>query len=643
MKRLVALLCALGVFGCGPFLAPRAQIAGPVRAQSTLAALARDDTAPVTVVPWPESVRRGSGSYRWPRIVRIAADPAVASATVGALVTMLRDHGLGASAGGDSAAESDIVISPAPAGSDLGNEGYRLDVGTGGVHIAAAGGAGFFYAVQTLDQLIAHDGGAVSSPIVAIEDRPQLRWRGIELDVSRHFFPVSTVERYIDVAAHYKLNVFHWHLADDEGWRLEIRRFPRLASRDQSYTQDQVRGVVAYARRRFVTVVPEIEVPGHSRAAIDAYPSLGCSEADHPATYCPSSYAISFLTDVFTEVLDLFPSEYVHIGSDEVDVRQWRRSEAERAVADHHLGSVAAIQSYMAGRIASFLQSRGRKTIAWDDLLESGMPSGVTAMVWRDVRFARRAAVLGHDVIVTPDGPLYFDAYQGDRAQEPSAMRYVSTLENVYDFDPAKGLEDIGLRRLLGVQANLWTEQIATTDHLFYMLLPRELALAEIAWSRKDRRDWTSFLERLPAQFRWLGGHGYPYRVPDVAFSVGGRGVRFREVADMRQAADVVTDGANVAVSMSAPIDGTIRFTIDGAVPSAQSRRYSHPFDVDLGRGSVTIAARAYDARGNAGAVSTCTMHARSSADKAGEYTAASWYDLMRGEKPGTYDPAKGY
>lgn len=499
-----------------------------------------------SIVPWPRYVHSGAAIGRWP----------------------------------SSAAITERILSPADKG--LGNEGYALSVTAQGVTAEANTRAGLFYAMQTFKQLIA------GSPAreMQIRDRPAYRWRGMHLDTARHFFDVATVERYIDVATHYKLNVFHWHFTDDQAWRLPVPGYPNLISGRPSYSAAQVREVVAFAARRFVTVLPEIEMPAHASAAIEAYPQFACGRSD---VFCARTSTFTFLQHALAQTFDLFPGPYVHIGGDEVPL-----SYNEPAFIAH---------------IERYVGSRGRRIVGWNEILSPQLSTNAIVMAWNSMRRAADAARRGNDVVVS-GWPLYFDAAQGDPMQEPRATRHVSTLNEVYSYDivPA-GLARDRRARLLGGEAALWTERVRTPQHLFYMLLPRELALAEILWTPRAQKNWPSFLSRLPAQFAWLDAQGYAFRIPNAAISVSGDGTVFTAVPGEMQSVDAWTAASRVKIAFSAPIDGTIRYTLDGKTPAQTAPAYREPVVVNLSPGVRLDVRAATFFHGRRGAVTECRIH----------------------------------
>jgi hexosaminidase len=441
-------------------------------------------------------------------------------------------------------------------------EGYTLRIDKDGVTLAAARPAGLFYGAWTLSQLlppevlgdgVLGDGVAADAvwtlPAVEITDAPRFPYRGMHLDVARHMFPVAFVKRYIDLLAMYKMNTFHWHLTEDQGWRIEIKKYPKLteisAFRKETqvkkqrrpfvgdgkryggfYTQDEVREVVAYAAERYVTVIPEIEMPGHSTAVLAAYPELGCTEGPFEVAmtwgvfediYCPSEETFQFLENVLTEVMELFPSRYIHIGGDEAPKTAWEKSELAQAVIEREgLKDEHELQSYFIRRIEAFLLKNGRRLVGWDEILEGGLAPEATVMSWRGMEGGIAAAREGHDVIMTPTSHVYFDYYQAEKSKEPLAIGGLTPLEKVYDFEPvpAELTAEEG-KHVLGAQGNVWTEYMKTTEYVEYMVFPRLLALAEVVWSPRQERNWMDFKRRLPEQLERLGQLGVNYRPLD--------------------------------------------------------------------------------------------------------------------------------
>lgn len=417
----------------------------------------------------------------------------------------------------------------------LNNEWYALKVSPGGISISATTEAGLYRGTRTLVQLLEQGQATTSIPCLIITDWPRFGWRGMHLDVCRHFFPVSFIKKYIDLLARYKMNSFHWHLTDDQGWRIQIKSRPELtavgawrkgsqvgAYANQQfdtvryggfYTQDEIREVVAYAAERHINVVPEIEMPGHALAALAAYPQLGCTGGPYavergwgvfPDVFCAGNDSVfTMLQDVLTEVMMLFPSQYIHIGGDECPKDRWKtcpkcqaRIKAEGLKDEHEL------QSYFIRRIEQFVNSKGRKIIGWDEILEGGLAPNATVMSWRGTEGGIAAARSGHDAVMSPTSYCYFDYYQGDPVNEPLAIGGYAPLQKVYSYEPIPAeLTTDEARHILGAQANLWTEYIQTPEHVEYMMLPRMLALAEVLWTPKEKRDEADFIRRLEAEF----------------------------------------------------------------------------------------------------------------------------------------------
>jgi hexosaminidase len=514
------------------------------------------------------------------------------------------------------------VVGQGPPGTEW--EGYELEVTRRGVRLEAPGPAGVFYGLQTLGQLLRPgvSAGAPTIPRVDIDDQPRFEYRGMHLDVGRHFFPVSFVKRYIDLLAAYKMNVFHWHLTEDQGWRLEIQAYPRLTEvgscREETileknfdpyvgdgeehcgfYTQDEVREIVEYAGQRFVTVLPEIEMPGHSVAALAAYPELACTEGPFQVStrwgvtrdiYCPKEETFDFLQDVLSETMALFPSRYIHIGGDEAPKTAWEESDlAQEVIQREGLADEEELQSWFIRRIEAFLNANGRRLIGWDEILEGGLAPNATVMSWRGMAGGIQAAQEGHDVVMTPTGYAYLDFYQGDTLQEPLAIGGFTPLEQVYAFEPVPPeLSPAQAVHVLGAQGNVWTEYMKTTDHVEYMVLPRMLALSEVAWTPGDQREWSGFLARLAPQLSRLDAAGVNFRIPDVA------GLE----EDRLYLADTAL------VHLSAPVEGgSIRFTLDGSDPGPASPLYQDPILLPLRDSGTEVAARIVLDDGRAGAI----------------------------------------
>lgn len=443
---------------------------------------------------------------------------------------------------------------------NMDDEEYRIEIGKKAVKIYAAAYNGVLYAITTLKQMLPEAiFGTVPAvdadwhlPCAIIADMPRFAYRGMHLDCSRHFFSVDAVKRYLDIMAVYKLNRFHWHLSDDQGWRIEIRRYPELTlvggyrsgtmvGRDFNsddgiryggyYTQDQIREVVAYAERLGITVVPEIDLPGHMLAALSAYPWLGCSGGPYEAWHkwgvadevlcAGKETTYEFLENVLAEVAELFPGEYIHIGGDECPKTEWEKCpDCQAKIAelglkgDGRFSAEQYLQCYVTARMQSFLATLGKKIIGWDEILEGELAEGATVMSWRGIEGGIEAASHGFDAIMTPTSHCYFDYMQSrDTAKEPVGIGGFVPLEKIYSFEPLEGIPAGSEKHILGVQANLWTEYIATEEHLQYMLLPRMLALSEVQWCRPENKDFESFRTKLAEhQLKILDIMGYNYR-----------------------------------------------------------------------------------------------------------------------------------
>jgi hexosaminidase len=450
---------------------------------------------------------------------------------------------------------SAIMLHISPEMETLGSEGYLLSVTREGITLRAAGRTGLFYGVQTLLQLA--DSSENGLPCVQIEDRPRFAWRGAMLDVSRHFLPKEFVLKFIDLLAQHKMNILQLHLTDDQGWRIEIKKYPKLteigAWRKETlvgralinpsdagfdpanqrfdgvpyggfYTQEDAREIVAYAAARHVTVVPEIEMPGHAQAAIAAYPFLGCTDAPlevsgvwgiHDVLYKPSEPTFEFLRDVLAEVMDIFPSPYIHVGGDEAVKTQWRETEECRQIQrELGLPGEEAMQSYFIGCMDEFITQSGRTLIGWDEILEGGLSPGAVVMSWRGEEGGIEAAALQHDVVMAPHRFTYFDYYQSDaRTTEPLAFHELLTLPTVYGYDPIAAALPPGQEgHVLGTQCQLWTEYMPTSQQVEYQAFPRLCAFAEVAWTDKKNKDLANFMERLPKHLTRLGALEVNYR-----------------------------------------------------------------------------------------------------------------------------------
>jgi hexosaminidase len=489
----------------------------------------------------------------------------------------------------------------------IGNEGYLLHITPASIKITANKKAGIMYAFQTILQTLPaiRTNAPLNIPAMQVKDYPRFQWRGMHLDVSRHFFSPNLVKEYINLMATYKMNTFHWHLTDDQGWRIEIKKYPKLTSvgawrvdqtdkvwsdRPQAkkdepatyggyYTQEQIKDIIHYAADRNITIVPELDVPGHSAAAIAAYPYLSCTQQPQlPMTggnytgvssnLCPGNDSVfTFLQNVYAEVIKLFPSQYIHIGGDEVDKTSWKHCpKCQARIKGMGLKNEEELQSYFIRRMEKFIVGKKRKMIGWDEILEGGLAPEATVMSWRGEAGGIAAARMNHNVVMTPGSPVYFDQYQGDPATEPLAIGGFNTLKKVYDYEPIPSeLNPKQAKFVLGAQANLWAEYITTPAHVEYMVLPRMLALAEVVWSPKENRDWNSFNERLQSQFRVFDQKGLQY-------SKGNFRVNIKPSSRNNQ--------LFVTLSTEA-YKGKVYYTLNGEQPGLQSEVYSDPIKID--------------------------------------------------------------
>jgi hexosaminidase len=473
-------------------------------------------------------------------------------------------------------------------------EGYLLE-SNGNIRITAHDGAGLVHGMQTLRQLWSVQQGALKVPFANIHDYPRFSYRGMHLDVSRHFFPVSFIKQYIDLLSLYKFNTFHWHLTDDQGWRIEIKKYPELQSiaawRDETmighkkelphrfdgkryggfYSQEQVKEIVQYAAARHITVIPEIEMPGHAQAALAAYPGFGCTGGPYKTAtfwgvfdevFCAGKDStFTFLQDVLDEVITLFPSKYIHIGGDECPKTRWKACpHCQKRIKEEKLSNEDELQSYFMGRVTKYLQSKGRQVIGWDEILEGGLAKGATVMSWRGTGGAMEAARLGHDAIMTPEDEYYFDHYQSLYPAEPVAAGGYTHLKDVYNYQPLPDSIDTRLlKHIKGIQGQLWSEYLSTHQQAAYMLLPRAIALAEVAWSPAASLDYENFLLRVRKQKATLERIGL-----DMADN-------FDEIT---YTTDKVLRGSLSFHLHSSLREAVIRYTSDGSLPDQRSQVY---------------------------------------------------------------------
>lgn len=497
-----------------------------------------------------------------------------------------------------------LVQMNAPFDVEIGNEGYKLNIQNDRIFLNANTTAGLFYGIQTLWQMLSSENGN-TLPCLEIIDYPRFGWRGLHLDVSRHFMPTKFIYKLIDYLAVHKINVFHWHLVDDQGWRIEIKKYPKLTeigawradrehlawdarkgpvSEDEKkiggfYSQKEVKQIVAYAQKKNVTIVPEIEMPAHVMSALAAYPEFSCSRKYHPVPsggvwpithiFCAGKdETFNFLEDVLSEVMELFPSTFIHIGGDEATKTEWETCEhCQKRIKDERLKDTHELQSYFITRIEKFLNANGRRMIGWDEILEGGLAPEATVMSWRGEQGGIEAAQMGHDVVMTPGSHCYFDHYQGNPELEPKAWGGFTTLKKVYHYEPVpKELNAKEAKHVLGAQANVWTEYMTDGNQVEYMIMPRISALAEVVWSPKETRDWGDFSRRMTTQYKRYANMGVNYA--RSAFQV---------------TAHPVLNADNKTVNVSLTTDAwqpDIRYTTDGSEPNKNSIKYAEPFKI---------------------------------------------------------------
>ena len=497
---------------------------------------------------------------------------------------------------------------------DIANkEGYVLDVQADNVFLNGQTPNGVFYGIQTLRKAIPAQTTAtdILLPAGVINDEPRFPYRGLHLDVSRHFFPLEFIKEYIDLLALHNMNTFHWHLTDDQGWRIEIKRYPKLtevgAMRNRTvigknsgkydntpyggfYTQEEAREIVEYARERYIDVIPEVDLPGHMLAALAAYPELGCTGG--PYEVCPewgifedvlcigNDKTFEFLEGVMEEIIDIFPSRYIHIGGDECPRTRWQscpkcqaRIKAEGLKADKNHTAEDRLQSYCMTRIEKYLNGKGRQIIGWDELLEGDVAPNATVMSWRGIENGIEAARLRHDVVMVPTSHAYFDYYQTDnREGEPLAIGGYVPIEKVYSLNPTPDeLTDEEKEHIIGAQANLWTEYVLDGKHVEYMALPRMAALSEVQWTQPAKKDFNDFTQRLLRLMQIYDAEGWNYS---------------KAMFDIRAKYTVepaATDGQAGAllIEMSTPDNAPIHYTLDGTEPTEASPTYSAPIRID--------------------------------------------------------------
>ncbi|MFI5195006.1 MAG: beta-N-acetylhexosaminidase, partial [Chitinophagales bacterium] len=520
-----------------------------------IAGFSQSGDAPVSLIPEPVSVVKGAGHFTLPYRISVSIpDVPELKETRMELEHKLAVTGKTVIINGKGLASLQFIVNKTADG-QLGNEGYQLSVRSSGIVVKANKPAGIFYALQTLWQLMPKEiesrtavaGISWDLPMVEITDYPRFGWRGLMLDVARHFFTKQEVKDFIDNMARYKFNLLHMHLTDDEGWRIEIKSLPRLTSvgawnvkrvgyfgtfskpgRDEPrdnggfYTQEDIRELIKYAKDRFIDIMPEVDIPGHSMAAIASYPELSCTpgadkyqvisgesfidwheggfDALEDNTLCPANEKVyPFLNKVFTEIASLFPFGYIHVGGDECAKNFWAKSDAvKQLMQKEKLKSMEEVQSYFEKRVEKIVESKGKKLIGWDEILEGGLPPNALIMSWRGINGGIEAAKMGHQVVMSPTTFVYLDYMQGDSIYEPLVYA-ILRLSKTYEFEPVP--DGVDPKYILGGQANIWTEQIYNTRHLEYMVWPRSLAVSECLWSPKEKKNWNGFARKVENNF----------------------------------------------------------------------------------------------------------------------------------------------
>lgn len=520
-----------------------------------IAGFSQSGDAPISLIPEPVSAVKGAGYFALPDRISVSIpDVPELKETRMELEHKLAVTGKTVIINGKAAASLQFILNKTADGL-LGNEGYQLSVRPSGIVVKANKPAGIFYALQTIWQLMPKEiesrtavaGISWNLPVVEVTDYPRFGWRGLMLDVARHFFTKQEVKDFIDNMARYKFNLLHMHLTDDEGWRIEIKSLPRLTSvgswnvkrvgyfgtfskpgpdepRDNGgfYTQDDIRELIKYAKDRFIDIMPEVDIPGHSMAAIASYPELSCTpgadkyqvisgesfidwheggfDALEDNTLCPANEKVyPFLNKVFTEIASLFPFGYIHVGGDECAKNFWAKSDAvKQLMQKEKLKSMEEVQSYFEKRVEKIVESKGKKLIGWDEILEGGLPPNALIMSWRGINGGIEAAKMGHQVVMSPTTFVYLDYMQGDSIYEPLVYA-ILRLSKTYEFEPVP--DGVDPKYILGGQANIWTEQIYNTRHLEYMVWPRSLAVSECLWSPKEKKNWNGFARKVENNF----------------------------------------------------------------------------------------------------------------------------------------------
>ncbi|MEP6750350.1 MAG: family 20 glycosylhydrolase [Bacteroidota bacterium] len=551
------------------------------------------------LIPQPVSITKGQGFFKMNKGTKISFNPADKNLINTKAVFIHQLNFIAATATAVTSIKNEIKLDVNKlADTSLGKEGYNLLVTPQSIHITANTDAGIFYGLETLLQLIpvSAGNGSFHIPAVKIKDYPRFGWRGLMLDVSRHFFTKDEVKQYIDEMARYKFNVFHWHLSDDNGWRVEIKSLPQLTAvgawrvmrtgnfehfnpaekGEQSdyggyYTQDDIKEIVQYAADRHIRILPEIDIPAHSLALIASYPNLSCTQLQYAVdpgsnfykkldnALCVGNDSVYTVLDkIFTEIAGLFPGEYIHMGGDEAYKGFWKTCpKCNKRMTDEHLANVDELQSYFVKRVEKIIQSKGKKLIGWDEILDGGIAPGASVMSWRGIEGGKKAASMKHDVVMSPWGNTYLDLYQGDPSAEPPTYG-MCRLSDCYNFEPAPA--GIDARYILGGQGNLWTESVPTFRHAQYMTWPRAMALAEVYWSLPARKNWNDFIRRMESQFPVMDA-------ANIKYAKSCYNAIIQPVKD--------TTGKILSVKLATEINGMdIYYTFDGTSPDNFSAKY---------------------------------------------------------------------
>lgn len=582
---------------------------------------AQSGTREIALIPQPVSLEKQSGSYELPAQLTIysSADPELKRLAKGLADRLIAVTGLSVTTSEASAAQSNGIQLSLNKNKSIPKEGYQLDVNSSRVLLEASEPAGIFYGIQTLMQLLPKEiesktrvaNAKWDIPAVKIGDHPRFGWRGLMLDVSRHFFTKEQVKSFIDDMVKYKFNLLHWHLTDDQGWRIEIKSLPKLtevgawrvertgtfgtlskpepgekATYGGFYTHEDIKEIVKYAADRFVDILPEIDVPGHSLAAIASYPELSCTPGDYYVspgdrfmvwpgggghfyglidnTLCPANEKVyEFMDKVFTEVAQLFPFEYIHMGGDETARNFWEKSEQVKALMKREkLKNLDEVQSYFVKRMGKIIQSKGKKMIGWDEIMQGGLAPGAAVMSWRGDKGGIEAAKMGHEVVMSPNSHVYIDLMQGDGIIEPPVYSSIR-LKKTFEFEPVPA--GVDPKYIKGGQANLWTEQIYNMRHAQYMVWPRTFAVSEALWSPRREKNWNDFVNRVEHHFE-------RFDVSETKYATSLYEPIFK----------VTKKGTNqVIIEMSTEVEGLdIHYSFDNSFPDKYYPKYEKPLEV---------------------------------------------------------------